>query len=320
MTTERPHPTTAAPGDAIYDAVRSFMDSMIDYAGLFPPAKLDMSATVKNYATYRAGAHRWMLGKLIVPVARFAEFEEQASSLLPKGADEPWSISALTASADDGEAFAHDLKTIAAFNDRHANPAKGLARVDAVELKVSKSAALDAALDAIPDEIEPFFEIAADRDPRGLITMLSGSGAGAKIRTGGITPDLFPTPEQVARFIGACASAGVPFKATAGLHHPFRHASQGVPGATEFGFVNIFLGAALTLSEQLELADLERILSEEIIDHFVFDHDAIGWDGLFVSTEEVEDCRTNFARSYGSCSFIEPIEDLENLRLLKPAS
>lgn len=320
MTTERPHPTTAAPGDAIYASIGAFMDSIIDYAGLFPPAKLDMATTVKNYAAYRGGPQNWMLGKLIVPVARFAEFEEHAVPLLPKSTDDGWSISALTAPADDAEALARDLDLIAKFNDRHAVPTKGEARVDAIELKVTKSDALDAALDSIPDEIEPFFEIAADRDPRGLITMLSGSGAGAKIRTGGITPDLFPKPADVARFIGACASAGVSFKATAGLHHPFRHASKGVPGATEFGFVNIFLGAALTLSEQLELADLERILAEEIIDHFVFDHDAIGWDGLFVSIEEIEDCRVNFARSYGSCSFIEPIEDLENLRLLKPAS
>src|SRR5690606_26776137 len=126
-------------------------------------------------------------------------------------------------------------------------------------------AAIDAALDAIPDEIEPFFEVAVDRDPRGLIAALAGSGAGAKIRTGGITADLFPTPAEVALFISACAAAGVSFKATAGLHHPFRHASRTVTGATEFGFVNIFLGAAITLTEQLTREDLERLLADEII-------------------------------------------------------
>ncbi len=320
MATNRSHPPVQLPGEATFSSIHAFMGSIIDYAGLFPPAKLDMEATVRNYATYRTGRAQWMLGKLIVPVARFSEFEQHAASFLPRSIDEGWSISALTAPADDADALARDLDLIAAFNEKHAVPAKGVARVDSIELKASTAAAIDAALDSIPDEIEPFFEVAVDRDPRGLIAALAGSGAGAKIRTGGITADLFPSPSEVARFISACAAAGVSFKATAGLHHPFRHASQTVTGATEFGFFNVFLAAALTLTEQLTLEDLERLLAEEIIDHFIFDHESIGWDGIFITTDDIEDCRRDFARSYGSCSFIEPIEDLQNLRLLKPVS
>ena len=34
-------------------AVRLLLDSVLDYAGLFPPAKLDMAPTVANFARYR---------------------------------------------------------------------------------------------------------------------------------------------------------------------------------------------------------------------------------------------------------------------------
>ena len=50
-------------------------------------------------------------------------------------------------------------------------------------------------------ELFPFFEISATEDPRGLIAALSGTASAAKIRTGGVTPEAFPTCEQVARHV-----------------------------------------------------------------------------------------------------------------------
>ena len=68
-------------------AVRLLLDSVLDYAGLFPPAKLDMQPTVSNYARYMKGPDAWMLARLIVPVTRFPEFVREADPLLPKTAD-----------------------------------------------------------------------------------------------------------------------------------------------------------------------------------------------------------------------------------------
>ena len=35
-------------------ALRALLDGIVDYAGLFPPAALDMSTAVRNYASYSA--------------------------------------------------------------------------------------------------------------------------------------------------------------------------------------------------------------------------------------------------------------------------
>ena len=66
-------------------------------------------------------------------------------------------------------------------------------------------------------------------------------GAYAKIRTGGPTPDAIPPVEDVARFITTCALKRLPFKATAGLHHPIRSIQPlsyetGAPYALTHGF------------------------------------------------------------------------------------
>ena len=72
-----------------------------------------------------------------------------------------------------------------------------------------------------PAELETYFEIPLGR-LRECIAAIADCGRRAKIRTGGETADKFPAPESVIEFIRLCAAANVPFKATAGLHHPLR--------------------------------------------------------------------------------------------------
>ena len=81
------------------------------------------------------------------------------------------------------------------------------------------------------------------------LAVLSAAGARAKVRTGGVTEGAFPASHALARFIQSCADAGVPFKATAGLHHPLRGEYRltyepGSPHGMMFGFLNVFLAAA----------------------------------------------------------------------------
>ncbi|HTU45703.1 MAG TPA: hypothetical protein VMF91_11610 [Bryobacteraceae bacterium] len=143
---------------------------------------------------------------------------------------------------------------------------------------------------------------------------VKATGAYAKIRTGGITADAIPSVEVLAAYILACAERRLPFKATAGLHHPIRSRhplsyEKNAPEATMHGFVNVFLAAAFAWHGK---ADIAAVLAETDQDAFRFD-DRAYWRDLSLSTGQVAEARTQFAHSFGSCSFEEPIADLEQL-------
>ena len=147
--------------------------------------------------------------------------------------------------------------------------------------------------------------------PSRLLDAIAARGLHAKIRTGGITPDAFPAIDDIAGFLRACKAKGVAFKATAGLHHPLRCVKPltyepNAPTGTMHGFINVFLAAAL-----LDHAD--EVLAEADPRAFAFDDDGVSWRGHSVSTEELIAMRRDFATSFGSCSFEEPIGDLKEL-------
>ena len=307
-------------------AVRLLLDSVLDYAGLFPPAKLDMAPTVANFARYRRSPERWMLSRLIVPVTRFPEFVSAADPLLPKTADaegdEPWPLSVLVAPASDRQLVA-DLERIERFNarmeDREFSRAHGRAAIDTIETRATTPHEIDRALEYVPDDIFAYFEVAVDGDPRGLIATMASLDAGAKIRTGGLTPDAHPTPEQVARFLKICRAAEVPFKATAGLHHPCRHLATDV-GCMQFGFLNVFIaGCMLWSDDRMTEKEIEQILVEERVSAFEFGPSGVAWQNRALRFDEIAEGRERFAHSFGSCSFEEPLADLRALGLLPAA-
>ncbi len=296
-------------------SVVALMSNLIDYAGLFPPAKLDMPATVRNYADYLASPEAWMLGRLLVPAGRLDEFDSCAASLLPHDDEaELWRISCLTAPAGERQ-LGDDLQRIALFNDHHAAPDAGWAMIDVIELRADSSQKIDDALDMIPDELFAFFELPIEDDPRGLIAALAGGDAGAKVRTGGVTADATPAPAPLARFIGACASSNVPFKATAGLHHPIRHHDDS-GGARMFGFLNVFVGACLAHEVQLNQDLLAAVLIDESSSSFQFDAEGFAWREHRLSHDQITNARNHFAVSFGSCSFDDPRDGLRKLKLL----
>jgi hypothetical protein len=298
-------------------SIQALVNRLIDYAGLFPPAKLDMASTVATYDHYLRSEHGWMLGRLIVPVNRLEEFDQHAAALLPRQASDEvdlWQISALTAAAGTPE-FAHDLARIEQFNQDHERKDAGRAIIDVIEARADAPQAIDAALEMLSDDLFPFFELPIDRDPRGLLAALADGQAGAKVRTGGVTADLYPSPENLARFIHACAAGNVPFKATAGMHHPLRHFSDALK-VHEFGFLNVFIAGCLAMTNELSQQEIRAILDAQTLDAFVIDEQGIGWQSHRIDADDVEDVREEFAISFGSCSFDEPLEDLRSLGLL----
>ena len=192
--------------------------------------------------------------------------------------------------------------------------------MDAVELKAASPQDADAALEALPPGLAAFVEVPLGGDLGGLLSTLRRRGARAKVRTGGVVPEAIPDPADLARFIAACAAAGVPWKATAGLHHPVRAEraltyEPGSPRAVMHGFLNVFAAAAFA-GGGAPAADLEAVLREEDAAAFRLDEDGLSWRHLRVATDELARSRRDFASSFGSCSFAEPVADLRSLGVL----
>jgi hypothetical protein len=300
------------------DAARVLLRDLIDYAGIFPPASLDMTASVVNYDAYSRSEWNWILGRLIVPVARLGEFEESLASLpapAPGGAGAKWRLSVLL-----GPDPVADVTRIREFDARIARRDSGRkVVVESQELKAASAHEVTRLSAIIPAEIAAYFEFPLSAGAE-CIAAVSECRRRAKIRTGGETADKFPAPERVVEFIRSCAAANVPFKATAGLHHPLRSVHRltyqpDSPSGIMHGFLNVFL-AATFLRAGMETAPAVQLLEEQSPQAFQFDSEGIGWRQHRASRDEIAATRQSFAVSFGSCSFTEPIDDLRSLHLL----
>jgi len=143
------------------------------------------------------------------------------------------------------------------------------------------------------------------------------TGAFAKFRTGGLTPNAVPMPSEVAELLCEAATRRMPFKATAGLHHPIRgdHPltySADSPHAITHGFINVFVAGAFAWHGDNRAAVI-GVLHECDPESFEFSDDAMTWRGRVLLTGQIAAARRDFAHSFGSCSFEEPIADLKTL-------
>ena len=306
--------------------MRTLMSGLIDYAGLYPPAKLELEPTIENFARYSRSEEAWMLGRLICPASRIGEMERLAKLYLPgthaysgyrENADlPPWLISVV----NDGVLQA-TIDRASSYNEAHLDADNGLAAIDAIELRPKDIPEIEEAIETTPQDFRLFVEIPWNDDMRGAMTVLAGTEACAKLRTGGITEEAFPPPERVAQFIAMCHAAHVPFKATAGLHHPIRARhpltyEQDARRGTMHGFLNVFLAAAFVRAGEADEALATKILEETSVENFTFEDDAVWWHDHRLEATSLAKVRETFALSYGSCSFTEPVEDLRKLGLL----
>ena len=292
-------------------ALRTLLAGSIDYAGLFPPAGLDMATNVRQYAEYRSDPDAWALGRLVVPAGRLAELEREAARFAPAaGRADPWRLSVLL-----GSDAPKELEALGEFNCRHAGADAPALYADVVEARADTVDAVDRLLAAVPPWAQAYVEIPLDRDPVPHVAAIARRGGRAKARTGGVTPDAFPSAEAVARFLRACTDAGVPFKATAGLHHPLRaeyrltYAPDSPRGAM-FGFLNVFLAAAF-LHHGMGNADVVPLLEERSPEAIRFAGDAVEWRGHRLDRGAIAAARATGIVAFGSCSFTEPVGELQ---------
>ena len=295
-------------------ALRVLLRGVVDYAGLFPPASLDMAAAASEYAAQRGSVDSWMLGRFVLPAARLTEFEQTAAPVMPREAWQSWALSALLS----GE-VEEDIDRAEQFNDRHRDARQGAVHVDTVELKVHAPHDVTHAGELLDRRFDTYMEVPVAEDPAALIEAIAGTQAKAKIRMGGTTADAFPTSAQVVRFIARCLGHGVGFKGTAGLHHPLRNEyrltyAADAPRGTMFGFLNLLLATAALASGADERSAI-RVLEAGDPAGVEFRPDGVVVSGIDLDTADLARARDVMA-SFGSCSFREPVDDLRALHLL----
>ncbi len=303
---------TQIAGSNVMSSVRALLSGAIDYAGLFPPSQLSMSEAVINYATYRNSNYSWMLGRFVVTAERLGEFYESAGDFISRDAGNAWLLTVVA-----GEDVYETIRQIRLFNDKMG----GSVVCDSVEVRAATVSKVDNTVRALPEGVIAYFEIAMNENFDDLIAVLAEKGQRAKIRTGGVTPDAFPGSAEIVRFVQACVAAKVPFKATAGLHHPVRcyHAltyAADSPKGTMHGFLNLFLMTAFA-REGFRKNLLEEVLEEEFAEVFHFEDQSAVWRKEFnLGLAQLERLRVFGIQSFGSCSFDEPVADLQKLGIV----
>lgn len=293
------------------ESVKILLSEIIDYAGLFPPSQATMSEAVSNFAAYRNSGYQWMLGRFVTPVARLDEFLESADGLIAQG-NEPWRLSVLA-----GEDINETLKKIKLFNEQNASSVV----CDALEVKANTISKIENTVKSLPENITAYFEISTGENFADLVSTLALRGQRAKIRTGGTVREDFPPSREIIRFVRTCIAANVPFKATAGLHHPMRcfrplTYAANAPQGTMHGFLNMLIMTGFA-RESFRPLLLEQIMEEEFEEVFTFRDNGVTWrNAHFLSNSHIERLRSQGMNAFGSCSFDEPVADLQSMGLL----
>ncbi len=284
-------------------AVSALLTHAIDYAGLYPPASLSMADAVREYQKQRFGPGAWALGRFVVGAAQLEAFvaaREQADAV-------HWPLSVLSTGH-----VADDVRLISAA-DAHS----GKLRVEAIEAKVESAtrvADLAPLTQLVPELYVEGPPIADSTALLELLRAVRSLGAHAKIRTGGVTADAIPSARVTAEFLRACVAVGVPFKATAGLHHlvrgeyPLTYEPVSMR-ATMFGFLNVFMAAALAQADA-PLDVLVEVLEEREPGAFETRDDRLCWRDRCLTSAALQRMRDGALHSLGSCSFQEPIAEL----------
>lgn len=272
------------------------LQGLVDYAGLFPPAELDVPSAMREYLQARDGGYAWMLGRFIARQSQLS----RVLAAVPAG-----ETVRLSVILDGG---AGDLEWVAGFRrDTRAG------RIEILEVALAPAdidafaqTRCDRGLEGVP----AFVETAAD-----AMDALSVNGLGAKIRCGGLTADAYPSPETVAHFLQTAFVHRVPFKATAGLHHPVRHYNERA-GVKMHGFLNLLAAAALTRSGSPD-AEIVQAVSCQDASAFGLDEGGLRYRDSAFDAAFMSAVRSEQFVSYGSCSFAEPVEDLRAMGVLQ---
>ncbi|MDQ1601519.1 MAG: hypothetical protein QOD68_2993 [Actinomycetota bacterium] len=268
---------------------------LVDDAALFPPGNAPMPVALAEHARYRHAPWSAAIGPFLCPASRI----EELVALLP--ADQDIRVALVNDVTDSAALHARSaalrMTALAWLETRHdllgedpdavAGGSGRTAGAPFAYLEVPRTG-FDAALDLVGDA-QPF--------------------QAAKYRTGGVTPEAFPSERELAAFLVACAARGVPFKLTAGLHHAVRSTTD--EGLEQHGLLNVLVATrvAQTGGSVDDVAVPLALRSADPLVGFVEHWDEGTCTGV----------RSAF-RSFGCCGVTDPLGDLATVGLLEDFS
>lgn len=270
---------------------------LFDHAGMFPPASKHLAAALADAATFPGSLQRPGLvgADLVIAWKDWPRLDGEA--LRAAGFQGTCRVAVVGATQEQG------LEVARAIAGRDAEARRA---VRVVSLEVHSDGALDpAVLRPTALAARGVAVFAEPRWPSGRLVKDVGAaaatakaaGVGLKVRCAGPTATDRPA---LAACVRAAADAGVPFKATQGLHHPLPR-----PGFPH-GFVNLLAAVRLRQVHGERFGDVEACLGEA--DPKAFDlRDGIAWRGQHVGAAKLAHLPP-FA--IGSCSLSEPDDDL----------
>lgn len=263
---------------------------LCDDAAVFPPGNMSLADAVPAHVRHNASAHAPLVGPFVLAAKDLNQLVPVVASLEPGS----FQLSLTVPLPQLATAMAH------------------VDEIDRVHLKGLEVALPDdvAAAQVVPAleramagrRVPVFIELPRDARRPEIVGALAGTGFMAKLRTGGVRADLWPDEKELAAAVACLTSAGVAFKATAGLHHVVRNTDLET-GFEQHGFLNLLAATGAALSG----ADEGRLVT------LLADRDAPRVaDRVRALTPAVR----NVFRSFGTCSVAEPVEELAGLGLL----
>lgn len=319
-------------------SINSFCNGIIDYAGLFPPAKLDLKTSFENYINYKNSDYRNLLSRFILPSGLLNELKDLIEKKYTSENDIKLSI--LANSSENLDDFHLKLSETLNSIQQFKSELSDSINIDLLEIKIPdellsghKESYVTEFINRISDEViknlseDTFFFLEGNTNDDwkdNIKKLINGIyhhnliiyyNAGFKLRTGGIKPDMFPSSEIISHSIKECIDRNVKIKFTAGLHHPFRNYDYELRTFMH-GFINVFSAGLIAYRHNLSINGMNDILNDENGNNFVFSMNCFSWKDWKICIEEIELARANLMISFGSCSFDEPIGDLKKLKLL----
>ncbi|TDD92118.1 hypothetical protein [Actinomadura rubrisoli] len=275
----------------------AFALGLCDDAAVFPPGLAPLADAVPAHRRHRAAAYADLVGPLVLPVPALDELAPLLS-----GEDElDVSVTAPGGPAQAAGALAAATGLPIDLRGLEVAVPAGTATADFFR-------ALDLARRGRED-VPVYVEVPRDERRPSVIEGLAATGHRAKFRTGGVTADLYPSPDELAAAVHAAVGADVPFKATAGLHHPVRNTDPET-GFDQHGFLNLLLATDAALDGRPP-SDLAELLADR-------DAASVAARVSELSALRVAAARARF-QSFGTCSITDPLTELADLGLLPPA-